>query len=229
MDAGRKFSVRGGRGATRANQETDKGRPNNHPTRRMTHQQQRYATGGEQRQQRQGSTRTSEKKTERASSSTCYRCGRFNHPPNECFHINWTCYNCKKRSHIRPACRTNKTTRVGYLDAASEKSDSDSSDSISKELANLFPRSSNYHMRATYIPGNTRIEPQQMNVDINNIPTRMEIDSGAAMSIIQLDLKNKYFNQIAMLGTNLEFINYDESISRPVGMLKGLKIKANSI
>lgn len=41
----------------------------------------------------------------------------------------------------------------------------------------------------TYVAEKTRVDPQFMIVKINNVDVKMEIDSGAAMSIIPLKIK----------------------------------------
>ncbi|XP_070526962.1 uncharacterized protein [Cardiocondyla obscurior] len=161
------------------------------------------------------------------SYSSCYRCGKSNHPTHKCRYVNAICYACNKKGHIRPACKSNlfnRTTRVGYINSQTRTSDTDS---ITEDLQELFRngQADIYNMNTAYIPGKTRVEPQYMTVEINGVQINMEIDTGAAMSIISKDLKDKYFNTLKLYNADVEFINHDKTINKPMGSFNKGKIK----
>lgn len=72
----------------------------------------------------------------------------------------------------------------------------------------------------TYVTGKDRVEPQFLPVKINNQTILMEIDSGAAMLIISVKTKEKYFEDIKMYAADVTLVNHDESPYIPIGMLK---------
>ena len=121
--------------------------------------------------------------------SPCYRCGRSNHASKDCRFRDAECHQCKKKGHIAAACRTHplpngrpagkqqKTTdgsqrrrnpqRTRWV--AAEDHESGASDTEELQLFAIGERSS---------------RPLQADVLIEGKALRMEIDTGAAVSII---------------------------------------------
>ena len=101
----------------------------------------------------------------------CYRCGG-KHLATTCKFKTAECYFCKKRGHIAAACRTK--ARQGkaqpksnhHLDANEGGSDSDT------EPYSLFTVRNPSH------------EPMQVELTMNGVPVSMELDTGAAVSLI---------------------------------------------
>ncbi|XP_017882922.1 uncharacterized protein K02A2.6-like, partial [Ceratina calcarata] len=55
----------------------------------------------------------------------------------------------------------------------------------------------------------------------------MEIDSGAAMSIISVATKDQYFKNVKLHDADITLRNHDETPYIPVGMLRRVKVEAN--
>ena len=41
----------------------------------------------------------------------CFRCGRRNHLPENCFHKDSECHTCKRKGHISPQCSQKKSAK----------------------------------------------------------------------------------------------------------------------
>ena len=119
----------------------------------------------------------------------CYRCGQSNHAPKDCRFRDAECHQCKKKGLIAAACRTHplpnrwpagkqqKTTDGSHCRrnpqrtrwVAAEDHESGASDTEELQLFAIGERSS---------------RPLQADVLIEGKALRMEIDTGAAVSII---------------------------------------------
>ena len=75
--------------------------------------------GGHSRDQSRGRSesrdqpqRQSRPESQSGSPKPCYRCGKTNHIPSECWFIDKECLNCHKIGHIAPACRGPKQSQA---------------------------------------------------------------------------------------------------------------------
>ncbi|OWR54061.1 putative RAB GDP/GTP exchange factor, partial [Danaus plexippus plexippus] len=93
----------------------------------------------------------------------CYRCG--DRHGGECRFINAVCHYCKKRGHIEKICTSKKknTNKVNYADNE-----------------NNIQLNGIYNLKSSF----TRIPAYSITLLLNGVPVRMEVDSGAAYSIV---------------------------------------------
>ena len=61
-------------------------------------------------------------KSQPASTSSCYRCGKSGHSPNQCHFKDATCHGCNKKGHIRPVCRSSASPQQSGRPRNSRKS-----------------------------------------------------------------------------------------------------------
>jgi transposase InsO family protein len=92
---------------------------------------------------------------------SCSRCGA-KHPTNSCRHINTVCHSCRKRGHLARVCRTRDRNRAYYLEEQEEL-----------EEVNVI----------NWLPSN-KVEPFKLHILMNGERVQMEIDTGAAISIM---------------------------------------------
>ena len=127
-----------------------------------------------------------------SSNSTCYRCGKLNHTASQCRYKDFDCLKCGKRGHLKVVCRSkgyrpqignthsNETQRsrknsfrpqrTKYIKEMEDKSD----DQLSTENRDL----------ALFTLGGEARRPIKVDVKIGDKPLTMEIDTGAAVSIV---------------------------------------------
>ena len=110
--------------------------------------------------------KTSHKYDKKGSCQNCYRCGGH-HKAAVCRHRETICHHCGKKGHLRKVCRS----RLGgkpqkTLPVTAELEDEEAS------LYTMFP------LR------NSKYDPIYIMLTVNNTPIRMEVDTGATLSVI---------------------------------------------
>lgn len=104
----------------------------------------------------------------------CMRCGGNNHASKKCKFINILCNYCHKRGHIERVCLSKRRDVKA----------------VEEEIPNTD----------TEVPVNniminrTAIDPIWVTPIVKNIPLRMELDTGAAVSLLPYSLYTKYFS-----------------------------------
>ena len=148
-----------------------------------------------------------------ALNAPCYRCERTNHAAKDCRFRDAECHYCKKKGHIASACRARppqKSAGKGQLErkpmhwrakpqstrwVATGGSESEASDTCTEELKlfNVTDRRSRSY-QADFINENKQL--------------RMEIDTGAAVSIISEQQQKELFPDAALHTSRLELKTY---------------------
>ena len=102
----------------------------------------------------------------------CYRCGKSNHLPSACRFKEAKCHACGKKGHISAVCRSKpkqtrkvKKAKAKYVRAQDTDSDSDS-------------------LPVLLVGDRRSTHPITVQVSINGKSLTMEVDTGAAVSII---------------------------------------------
>ena len=109
-----------------------------------------------------------------STGGSCYRCSRAGHDPHSCGFRGATCHNCGKRGHIRSVCRARRrrAPNVQLVDTQGEQTP---------------PEEPIFQVH-------TRISrPYQVLLQLNGQPVPMEIDTGAAVSLILVSMWRSLF------------------------------------
>ena len=105
----------------------------------------------------------------------CYRCGG-NHRPNDCKFKDYTCRECKKKGHLERKCNSrrqpHRTKPVGTGNSANLLEDQSEVDDEGV-----------YSMHM-YTVADTKVKPYEVNFSINGQDICMEIDTGAAVTVV---------------------------------------------
>ena len=153
---------------------------------------------------------------EKATGRNCYRCGRSNHSPtNRKFKVA-TCHKCGKTKHIAPACQTSKPPQQKQLRTPRQKrithhleadaqspDDADSSDGDFK-LHKLDKNSS---------------EPIVVSVKLNGQKLDMEVDTGAAYSVISEVTRRAAFANETLHPSDLVLKTYTDECMKVKGTI----------
>ena len=150
------------------------------------------------------STQTAIKKVsflprEESSSTTanlCYRCGRGKYDPRSCHFIDATCHTCGKKGHITPVCRSGKKPAGNRVSARTSKRPGLSSRSTrTKYVATSADEddSPTQEFQQYTIGAKSATRPILVELDLNDKHVTMEVDTGAAVSLISERTYEKLF------------------------------------
>lgn len=147
----------------------------------------------------------------------CQSCGQSNHKHEECYFKDAVCHACKKKGHIRTICRAHKEGKMGRkssnkpikslnaYDDEDEESDDDDVDEVSCHSLQI---------------NRITTPPYVETLHINGKALQMEIDTGAAVSVIgERDYKSLQLDT-SILQTNLTLTTYTKEAVKPIGICK---------
>ncbi len=128
----------------------------------------------------------------------CYRCGQTNHKASECRFKEATCHNCGKKGHIKVACRSKKQPIRGKRQFHRRKGATkwvDTNDSGEE------PEETDVEV---YSIGNRSNHPILVEVQVDGRELTMEVDTGAAVSVISEQGLRKILPDAEIKATNVK-------------------------
>ena len=153
---------------------------------------------------------------EKAASRICYRCGRSNHNPMKCKFKDATCHKCGKTGHIAPACRSSKSpqrkqprttpqrSKTLHVEAEEQSPDDANSSDGDFKLLKLSKNSS---------------DPIMVSVKLNEQSLEMEVDTGAAFSVISEVTRQAVFEKETLYPSDLVLKTYTDERMKVKGTL----------
>ena len=127
----------------------------------------------------------------KSANKKCQHCGKLNHESSKYYFKNSVCNNCHKRGHIKPVCPAkSKSTKGPKKHVHRLEADDDDDDDDPETIVVMKP------MKVVKILRNdvNIVPPYMVTVKIDGSPFQMEIDTGAAVSVI---CKN-YFTRLSI-------------------------------
>ena len=119
---------------------------------------------------------------------SCYRCGRSDHLAHNCVHKDSVCHHCKKVGHLARVCRSQPQSKVPvtknhWVEQTTSKPEEDVTDLEEDVIFNLTSRTT---------------PPYQVVVEINGQLIPMEIDTGAAVSVMSQESWEARFAELTL-------------------------------
>ena len=146
------------------------------------------------------------------SSVVCYRCGANTHVATECRFKKEVCHKCGKRGHIQRVCRTQQ----GPSQASPRSRCQKSTHAIEKESDEYEDLLNNLEVHNVNKSSNDVI---WVNVNVENQPLSMELDTGSAVSILPYDIFLAKFRDKKLEKTSTVLRTYNGEQIVPVGCL----------
>ena len=143
--------------------------------------------------------------TTHGTQKPCYRCGRSNHAAKDCKFTNATCHFCHKKGHIAPACLKKKRTSSGsskntkHLTTASEDSDEEE-----------------FHLHTVSA---SSAKPIMVTLKVEGKNLAMELDTGAAFSVISEEIYRSTFTDTKLRKSNVLLKTYTDEQIPVIGQL----------
>jgi hypothetical protein len=137
----------------------------------------------------------------------CFRCGGTNHRDHECRHINAICHYCNKKGHIESVCLSKQRAAKSSKPVKTVNA-TDTEDEVSLFTININHASS------------SKSEPIWVTPNVNNIPIRMELDTGAAVSLLPSNLYKQHFKDHHLKPTKAVLRTYSGEVITSKGILR---------
>ncbi len=135
--------------------------------------------------------------------AACYRCGRSNHHAPDCRFKDATCHNCGKKGHLSKVCRSKAPGHSGrkkkgrvHKQMWVQRPSADSSDSDSD-------------LPILRIGGESRTgHPITVDLEVNGRVLTMEVDTGAAVSIMSEQAQRRTFPDVSLKQSSTKLRTY---------------------
>lgn len=141
------------------------------------------------------------------SSSTrkkCYRCtGKKNHNANDCHFKNSKCHNCGKVGHIKKACRAKVQTQP-----VANKANTSDKQKLNEHTRYVEAEEPELEMFSVYNVAGKSKQAFTANFTVDKKTVNMEIDTGAAVSIISQELYDASFSHLPLEGAKVKLKTY---------------------
>ena len=127
----------------------------------------------------------------------CYRCTGTGHSPGSCRFRKERCHNCHKVGHIKKACKQGGATRnVQFVDQTEP------------------PTKNEYPLFTLTVSQST---PIAVSVEINSKSVNMELDTGAAVSLISEETYGQHWPQLQIEESNIQLKTYSGEFLETLG------------
>ena len=154
--------------------------------------------------------RPTEKKNPKEGEKPCYRCGRAGHAPNACVFRQAKCFNCGKSGHVASVCRSKKKQTEGH---SSKRSPPGRTQWVDTEITEPQASVNEPAEELIWQLGAKTSRPYQAILEVNGQSLTMEIDTGAAVSLISQTTQEELFPSARLDKSSLVLRTYtDETI-----------------
>ena len=149
--------------------------------------------------------------TRTSSQGACYRCGAHSHQAAQCRFKDVTCHKCHKKGHLAKVCRSGKkpshtshprSNQTHHLDASQDESE--------------FPPLEDMSL---FHVGSKAERPIHVPVTLDGQRVDMELDTGAAVSIMSEEQQQKLFPKASVQPTNVVLRTYTTERMEVLGEL----------
>ena len=117
----------------------------------------------------------------------CYRCGRSNHAATDCRFEDAVCHNCGKKGHLARVCRSRRQGQAGKKNRTYHKTKW-----VQQQQPDIDESSEDSDLPLLHVEDRSN-HPITVEIEVNNRKLLMEVDTGAAVSIISEETQKKLF------------------------------------
>ncbi|KAI5640631.1 reverse transcriptase (RNA-dependent DNA polymerase) domain-containing protein [Phthorimaea operculella] len=150
----------------------------------------------------------------------CFCCGKTNHYKSDCYLKDKFCSECGQRGHIFKMCQQ-KTRNTNILEA--ESSDNEDNE-VETSIKDLYDQYETYSFNSV-----SRIPPHYLNLSVNNNELEFQLDTGSDVTVMPIQDKCKYLGSFELQNCNVLFKNFDQSITKPLGIISGVPVSYNNV
>jgi len=153
-----------------------------------------------------------------SGSDQCFRCGSKTHKSHECRYRETVCHACGKKGHLAKVCRSSQLPRAPKASSAKGKPPTDKLmnhyiDSVT-ETGKPFPDDAILKVQGH----STR--PITVTLELNGKSVVMEVDTGAAVSLMSEATQKKVFPDAQLQKTSVKLHTYTEESLSVIGTME---------
>ena len=142
----------------------------------------------------------------------CSRCGRPDHVAANCRFAEYVCRKCNKKGHLARVCRSQKfASRNGKMSSARAHAHQ-----LTSADPGLEEDQTLYHLEQH------KVSPIKVNVQVNGMPVSMELDTGAAVSVMSQQQQKELFPTAQLQPSKVILRTYT---AQSVGVVGTLPVK----
>ena len=152
----------------------------------------------------------------------CWRCNSQQHKESDCPFNDKECYYCKKRGHISRTCPKLKNKKE-FEKNASKKNGRDKVHKVDVSEEDFDDGEGFYDIGEVEVYDILRSELQREDpittqVYVNGKPLKMEVDTGAAITIGGQNVLNRSLGKLKMVPTDIMLRFHNKSLEKPLGI-----------
>lgn len=145
----------------------------------------------------------------RESKMPCHRCGKWYHSPSTCRFAQATCHSCGERGHIAPVCPAREDGRKSSRGRGRKFKGTNWLDTDIDQT----PEETN--LRIYHVDSKAR--PISVKLKVNGKELSMEVDTGAALSIISQEMQHHLFPEAVLTESQVFLRTYTGETMPVVG------------
>ena len=133
----------------------------------------------------------------------CYRCGGNDHAPTACRYKDFTCNKCKKRGHLAKVCKSSEKSELPPSNNSTQQRGQHKAPgnrNPAKKGQNTIRESSVEELEMFKVDKKSS-RPITVALDVNRQKLSMEVDTGAAVSVISEATKKNLFPGVCLSKT----------------------------
>jgi hypothetical protein len=148
----------------------------------------------------------------------CFRCGDHRHKAPSCWFKDKECFQCKKKGHAAKVCANKKKGRpVNSVDCPDQNQATGSRKSPTRTHETLEEDDDDvYHVYKTEI---RKESPVLVQVEINGRKVKMELDTGASISVASKRELEERIGKVVLKDTKIKLKTYGGRIIEPLGVM----------
>ena len=160
------------------------------------------------RAQRKGQAQTRSHNKPQTRGKECYRCGGADHLAATCRFVDAICHSCKKKGHLARVCHSGKSGG-GHRGSRAPGS-------RAQRVATVDASEEDLPM---FRLGSKRTDPIVVELSVGGVPVSMEVDTGAAVSVMSLKQQQELFPAAQLQPTRIALRTYTAQRVEVVGDL----------
>ena len=143
---------------------------------------------------------------------TCYRCGGHSHAPGDCRFREYTCNKCKKKGHLAKMCRKPDQAELPIPPPQKGRKPPQAGAQHKSRNSRQYRQTNTIRAEDTIAPlfnvNGKSANPITVALDVNGKKLSMEVDTGAAVSVISEETRAHLFPSMKVKDTSVILTTY---------------------